>query len=351
MDDIYNKAIVSKETELEVTQLYKTHTFTNEPLFKDPSKIKDDPEVMSFITDVYDEAFEIFEHELEESIAQEIAELEDRYKNSFEKFINETSEHLIKTALGRQKVILHTIEFSNKLLNRLSKRLKIDLEESGLRNSDTVANRFKTLVDGLKTTNYEKVCKQFGICRIGNEFSDYIDDLLTILLDEDSVKIYIAVDAMTKILKNTDFSRIMDVETQKAFKQRVSAVEESSSLDRRVLLTTYRVVIENRHLPFFEDDSEASVKPLAALLHVIEVFNKNLKLSDEKQRWNNIEKDLKDWSSGKNRNVTKISQEFVNTIQKGIEKFDENALSDIKSKSRIFMLAKREWLDLSRFVS
>ncbi|XP_028158677.1 uncharacterized protein LOC114351601 [Ostrinia furnacalis] len=271
-----------------------SHRFKPKSIYDRPHSVKDDSKINEFTYHVYKQSMKVFDEikkKVDPSIQHKVQFLARSYDDKFREFVNETLHQKIKTRLGSERVVLNIIDTSNRLLKRLVNYFIGDMNKEGIqRNNMAAANVLQKEVERESVLELKHACSKFSICRNSNGFSEFMIDVFTIIAKNDDAKIKQAADALTEVMKNTDFSKVMDWNTRKKFMKKI---EEIESLDPLMLKAMFWIAInafsmKNKPLNVMDDDS-GQINKTIAFLEIIHELDKKLPANDENMlEWNDI---------------------------------------------------------------
>ncbi|KAG6456691.1 hypothetical protein O3G_MSEX009909 [Manduca sexta] len=325
------------------TEKYNSKNETSNAFYTNAHKIKDD-KANEFLKHVYKQSLSVFDSLKEKvndyNLKRRIDAISKTYDTQFLKFIVETQNQTIKTRHGTQKVILNVIDVSNGLLNRLVSFMLADLAKKDLLRNKMAVNIVEKEVKDVIQMELKHACIKFGVCRTDNTFSKFVNDVLTILLTNNDVKLKQATDAFTETFKNNEYSAIMSDDATKTFYQGIQKAE-SYDIDRlRPFLIIIRNIITNKHKPFIVTGHiDKRINKTIAFMNMVDIFDKNLPGNEMNSlEWNDIKNSLTEWSDGKRNDIVDISQTLIDYVKKSIDRMDSESVKNINNYINYILL-------------
>ncbi|RVE49898.1 hypothetical protein evm_005491 [Chilo suppressalis] len=316
--------------------------FDKTDVFNKPHVVKEDKQINDFTLHVYKQSLKVFDamkKKVDPRYRHKVDIIARSYDEKFRSFVNETLNQKIKTKLGTQKVVMNTIDTSNRLMKRLVNFFISDLSKEGaLRNQMTVSNVLEKEVDKEMALEYRHICTKFGICRTSNGFNNFMVDIFTIVLKGDNNKIRQGFDAWTEVLKATDFTKIMMKSTQDNFRRRIAEAEtwNIGMIKAMLVITKNLYALKNQPLKVMTHGTEY-IQSTVMLLEIIDEFDKALPPNEENiLAWTDMTSSLNQWQQGKRNDVVEILQSLVGHVKSnGIDRMDKKTQESLKQK---FML-------------
>lgn len=313
-----SKALLFKQM---VTQMITNLTYHD--IFGHPLKIKNDTQIKTFTMHILQSGLSVFavlkEKATDWSIKRKFDELAETYEKKYKEFLTDTCRHEIKSSLGKQKVILNAIDVSDRILKRLFNFVVADMDQRGhLRDNIATAINFQQEVDKETNLEFNHVCKKFGICKTGNGFPKFLVEYLTVILKCDDTKFKLAMDSLTELTKNIDFSDIFQKTTRHIIRSTVNRVE---LLDVKTLRPAFMIVkniVANKNRPLAVSKSEShssKINSTLSLLAIIDILEDRLPRTDANIiEWGDLTSGLNDWLQDRRTDVVDIMEKFVNHI-------------------------------------
>ncbi|XP_063545186.1 uncharacterized protein LOC134753273 [Cydia strobilella] len=298
-------------------------------------KVQDDERIRKFTAHVYEQALKVFESMKKKTdpyTATKIDALAETYKQKFTDFVEKTRNVDIKTRQGTQNVILHTIDTSNLIMERIVNFLKTDMLGEGttaLRQGG--ASRLQKEVDTVKLLEHEHACKMFGICRSANGFRDKLQNIISTLLSLPDNKLLQANDAATEILKDADLSAfISSYATLHRVEKTIRSLENIDALTLRKNLEVLFGVLSQSHLPLIVDRAKSfeklSVKRTVSFHALLDAIEDALPPTEaNKSEWGDIANRLKIWKDGGVSDVQETLKILYNNVNRGAMKYRERS--------------------------
>ncbi|CAG9790494.1 unnamed protein product [Diatraea saccharalis] len=329
---------ITTRANVPVTQMNE-NPFEKAQMFNKPHTVRDDKQINEFALHVYKQSLKVFDlikKKVDPNVRDKVDFIARSYDEKFRNFVEDTLDQTIKTRLGTQKVVLNTIDTSNRLMRRLVNFLIGELNKEGvLRNQMNVANVLEKEVNREMALEYRHICAKFGICRTVNGFNNFMVDIFTILLKGDDKNIKQGSDAITEILKVQDFSKIMGKGTQEKFRQKIGEAEKWDTKMTRAMFMIMKnlFALKNQPLKVMMHGTE-HIESTVVLLEIIDEFDKVLPPNEENLlEWNDITNSLNQWQEGKRDDVLEIIQSVIGHIKNnGIESMNEKTLENMKDK-------------------
>lgn len=309
-------------------------------IFVKPIRVKDDPTLTDHIQYIYKQSLKVFD-EIKNKVdnyklKKEIKFLARSYDEKYKEFVKENKYHLVKSRLGRKKVVLNAAETSNRILDRLVGYLKSKVEEKGLRSG--FPNVFERALQKKTDLENKRMCKKFGLCRTGKGFRHFLIDALTTVLNADDGKLIQMNDAFTEVLKNRDFSNIMDGRTAKHFQRSIRDFENYNIDVLKPIFYIVRNVLVNIHEPLRVTSKDRSVNKTVAFIEILDVFEEKMP-PDEANRlaWDDSLNALRSWSNNDRFDITEMIETFVDHVKKAMDRFDSRTTGKIERNMNILM--------------
>ncbi|XP_063391927.1 uncharacterized protein LOC134677403 [Cydia fagiglandana] len=329
--DVNNPAFDPTDLEVDLTT---TVTSPNTTKFK-RHKVQDDERIRKFTGHVYEQALKVFESMKKKTdpyTGTKIDALAETYKQKFKDFVKNTRNVDIRTEQGTQNVILHTIDTSNLILERIANFLNTDMLGEGtsaLRQGG--ASRLQKEVDTVKSLEHQHACKMFGICRSANGFRDQLQNIISTLLSLPDNKLHQANDAATEILKHADLSAFI---SSYATRHRLDkAIRSLENIDARTLRNNLELlfgVLSQSHLPLIVDRARSiekhSVKRTVSFHALLDAMEDALPPTEaNKSEWGDIVKRLKVWKDGGETDVQDTMKILYDNVNRGAQKYRERS--------------------------
>ncbi|XP_061727061.1 uncharacterized protein LOC133532419 isoform X2 [Cydia pomonella] len=298
-------------------------------------KVQDDDRIRKFTAHVYEQALKVFEamkKKTDQYTAKKIDSLAETYKQKFTEFVKNTRNVDIKTRQGTQNVILHTIDTSNLILERIVNFLKTDMLGEGtsaLRQGG--ASRLQKEVDTVKSLEHEHACKMFGICHSANGFRFKLQNIISTLISLPDNKLLQANDAATEILKDADLSAfISSYVTLNRVEKAIRSLEKADAITLRKNLEVLFGVLSLSHLPLIVDKGKTfekrSVKRTVAFHGLLDALEDALPPTEaNKSEWGDILNRLKIWKDGGVSDVQETLKMLFDHVNRGAQKYREKS--------------------------
>lgn len=324
------KVIVTNATKPTIPTTTQVTTVRTEEIYSAPHKVKDDDKINEFTNHIFKQNLKVFDsikHKTNQYyLRKQVDVLAKSYEDKFREFLKETRHQNIKTRLGTQKVILNTIDMSNRILKRLINYMIGDMDRKGvLRNNVATANIFQKEVEKEQNLELTHACKKFGICRTGDGFPEFLTDLLTYMLKSDNKKFKQSIDAFTEVVKSTDFYKVLDSDTERKLKSSIENMELLSVQTLRPVMMIIKNIIWNKNKPIIiHSDSRGSrVNSTLAFLEIIDLLDQKLPRNEANiLEWNDIRNSMRDFAEGKRYDVQDIMEAFVKHLKKAVRSMD-----------------------------
>uniref|UniRef100_A0A2A4K4V1 ZAD domain-containing protein n=1 Tax=Heliothis virescens TaxID=7102 RepID=A0A2A4K4V1_HELVI len=296
-------------------------------------KIRDDVKVNDFTNHLYKQTLKVFDVVKEKTsqyhVKKQIDELARSYEEKFKEFLADTRSQKIKTRLGTQKVILNTIDMSNRILNRLINFMIGDMDKKGvLRQNVATANIFQKEIEKEQNLELGHACKKFGICRSGKGFPDYITGILTTLLRCDDKKFKQSVDSLTEVMKNMKFHHVLESQTSRKIKESVEKIERLPVSVLRPMVMILKNIITHKNKPLIVETLSAShrVNSTLAFLEIIDLLDQKMPRDEAHAlEWIDIENSLKGFADNKRYDVQEIMEVIIKTLKKILKGLDKES--------------------------
>lgn len=312
------------------------------------TKLKDNSKIYNFILHIFKQSLIIFDKmmELANDVKkkQKIELLKILYTEKFSEFVNETEKHKLKTKLATQNVILNVIDVSNNILKRLANHLSLDnqdTEGNNIKRNTDISKIFEREIKIVRDIENKHACNKLGVCRKDNEYSDFISQVLSIILHTDDYKIKQAANSMTETVKNSDLTNLVDYETEKKLREIFSDIEMWEASLIRSMFVILNTVIKNKNRPISIIDKidMRLANRTVAFYDLLDIMNKNMNTVENKVKQKECLKDLEDWRDGKQKNVQSSIEAVIKQMIEGLEKLDYEIRKDVSDV--IKLLVKR----------
>ncbi|XP_045489129.1 uncharacterized protein LOC123690163 isoform X2 [Pieris rapae] len=287
-------------------------------------KVKEDRKINDFIQHIFKQTLKVLNDikskTANNQLKNEINSLKHTFNEKFGKFMSETYNHTLRTNLGKQKIILNTIDTSHKLLQRLINNLYKDMNKESLRTEINAVNAFQKEVDRERDLENKHACKQFNICHLNDEFSDFVSDIIVIILLSDDRKVKQASDALTEAIKNTDFDNVLNYDLENKLKSYLGNIEKWDAFMTRAMFIAVKALIRNKNKPIaiYNSQDNYLANKTVAFQNIINLANEKLPKNDNVNEWEKIKQDLIDWKEDKNKEPLKIAESFIRQFKKKV---------------------------------
>ncbi|PZC71104.1 hypothetical protein B5X24_HaOG214128 [Helicoverpa armigera] len=296
-------------------------------------KIKDDAKVNDFTNHLYKQTLKVFDvvkgKTSQYHVKKQIEAISKSYEDKFKEFLADTKTQKIKTRLGTQKVVLNTIDMSNRILNRLVNFMIGDMDKKGvLRHNVGTANIFQKEIQKEQKLELGHACKKFGICRSGKGFPEFLTDVLTILLQCDDKKFKQSIDALTEVAKNTNYHNALESHTEQKLKEAVDKMERLPVRLLRPIFMILKNVITHKNQPLIVETLSAShrVNSTLAFLEIIDLLDQKMPRNESNTlEWIDIETSLRDFADNKRYDVQEIMETIIKTLKKTLRALDKDS--------------------------
>ncbi|CAG4952669.1 unnamed protein product [Parnassius apollo] len=281
------------------------------------------------------------EHHKDKINGHDFHKLKQSYKDKITEFIIKIEDQTVKTKLGVQKAIVNVFDISNIIIRKLLSHLNIGPIDDALQNHNTSNNILQKEFEEELIFEYIYVCTEYDICRSRESFSDFLVEFLKIILKTDNRKVKQASDALTEVLKDVDFAKIMDWESYKIFKVLIAKMEFMDELGTRAILTILKSIIANRNQPIilYGTEDQALVNKTVIFHDILNDFDKALPGNNENTgEWDHLTKSLSSWVIGKNNNILNITKNLFKNIEKGIDKMMEEEAETMRKNIRLILI-------------
>ncbi|CAF4913634.1 unnamed protein product [Pieris macdunnoughi] len=307
-------------------------------------KIKEDTKINDFIQHIFKQTLKVFNDikskTTDSKLKHEINSLKHTFNEKFGKFISETYNHTLRTNLGKQKIILNTIDTSHKLLQRLINNLYKDMNKESLRTPLNEVNVFQKEVDRERDLENKHACKQFRICHLNDEFSDFVSDIIVVILLSDDGKVKQASDALTEAVKNTDFDNVLNYDLQNKLKSYLGNIEKWDAFMTRAMFIAVKSLIRNKNKPIaiYNSQDNYLANKTIAFQNIINLADEKLPKNDNVNEWEKIKQDLIDWKEDKNKEPLKIAENFVRHFkEKVLDKLDYDGRKQFNKSMEVLL--------------
>lgn len=334
MSKDYNKAKVKvKHTaDKRVTNL-KQVTYKLNEIYVQPYQVQHDRQISEFTKHIYKQSLNVFasikEKTTDAKVKKEIDFLAQSYEDKFGEFVRETQKLPIKTRLGRQKVIINTLETSNRILNRLVNYLIGRMGKNVLRN-EVAANVFQHEINKKMEIEKNHICKKFSICRSQDGCTNFMVDVIDIVLSADDNKIIQIRDALTEVLTYTDYSNSKNPLTEKNIKKAISNIDKTEITELKPRLYIMKNILVHKNKPIeVVGEVDERVNKTLAFLEMVDAMENALPPNEENRlSWSDLKNSLQGWKDSHRKDIVEITQSVVDHFKKGMQSFDhETALS------------------------
>ncbi|XP_059050357.1 uncharacterized protein LOC131845327 [Achroia grisella] len=218
------------------------------------------------------------------------------------------------------------------------------MEKHGVLRYNTAAtNIMQNKVDNEIDLEYKHVCKKFGICRTNTGFSDFVADILKIILTSRDDQVKVASDALTEVAKETDFSEVITGVAALFFKTVIGILERSEVENLRSIYSIAMNTLAHKNRPLkvvdITDDKRTITRTLS-FLELINTFDAVIPANEEnKLEWSDIKNGLEQWQNDEREDILDIMQSFIGHIKsKGIDKLDAEGVRNVReSFAKILM--------------
>ncbi|CAK1554262.1 unnamed protein product [Leptosia nina] len=307
-------------------------------------KVKEDAKIRDFILHINKQTLKVFDDIKKKTgdrkLKRQIATLKRSFEDKFSNYLKQTYNHTLKTNLGRQKIIINTIDTSNKLLHRLINNLYQDVDKGLLRSDVNAVNAFQKEIDREKDLENIHACKKLGVCRLNGEFSDFLVEILLLVLQTDDGKVKQAADALTEVLKTEDFDNILNYDLQVQLKRQINLVENFDAFMTRAMFLTLKNLIKNKNRPIVVMNSLDSylANKTVAFQDILNMLDEKLQKADNEKVWNEIKEDVIKWNEGRYNNALAIVQTLIKHIKtKFLDKMDLDAKKRLNKSMEILL--------------
>lgn len=141
-----------------------------------------------------------------------------------------------------------------------------------LRNSDT-ENVVLNELNKKKDLENKHICAKMQIYTTDESYTKFAIDVLGIVLSSDDNKIVEIRDAFTEVLKNTNFSHILDIATENSFLKGIGDLEKYSPGTIRAIIFMMKNLLSSRNRPIKvvgkEDDRVNKTLALFVILSIL----------------------------------------------------------------------------------
>lgn len=346
ISDWFTRSTQPRTTQkFEVTQYFAINAAIESDIFDNIHKVKDVAIIKDFSIHILRQTMQVFEsikNKIDDTkTKRKIDFLSRSYKKKFSDFVLETQNHNVRTRLGTQKVVLNTIDTSNRILKRLTNYFVGDVNKNPALRDEGLGNIVESEVKKEIALEYQHACKKFGICRSSEGFQKFLIDVLNELLKSDNKKLRDANDALTEAIKNTDLSKVVDSELQKKVNQAIFRLETMDTKFIRPMYTMWRNAIGLRNKPISVMDGVKSnaVNKTVAFLDIIDTLDLHIKPTEKNvMAWVRVKHNLSQWTVGIMEGTYSIMKEFVKVIMDEVNKFDMNTAQSINEKLTIVLM-------------
>ncbi|KPJ15989.1 hypothetical protein RR48_05334 [Papilio machaon] len=162
------------------------------------------------------------------------------------------------------------------------------------------------------------------------------------ILKTNDRKVKQASDALTEVLKDAVFVKIMDWESHKKFKILIRKLEYKNEEETRIVFLILKNVIANRNQPIkiYGAENMKLVNKTVVLQAILNEFDKVI-FGDHNntKQWDNLLQKLEEWTNASEyRNIiTKIWSELISIIEKGAEKMTEEVAQTVRENIRFVL--------------
>lgn len=290
-------------------------------IYQTPRLVKEDIKVQDFIQDIQNNSKSFFltiKNKVEDVRSKnKIDFLARSYDEKFNEFLNETQSQKILTRLGTQKVILNIIDTSNGIMKRLVNYLLGDMQKKGVLRDGVIS-----IIEGELMTEekreYLNACQKFGVCQAKDRFSLHAAEFLTEVLSGGNDKIKRAMDCLTELFKDADYSRFGDKKLKKQIVATMEWIDLIEGKELRPLLMSFKnmLVSKNRPLVVMQDAYGIAMNKSVAFLDLVDAVDEKLPPTGHTvKEWNECINAVRQWTSGLRNDtmdiMTKFSAQFL----------------------------------------
>ncbi|KAJ8704844.1 hypothetical protein PYW08_012164 [Mythimna loreyi] len=310
----------------------KVTTVRTKEIFTEPHTVGNDSRVIEFIEHLFNHSLKIFskirEKTDQDHVKAQINDLAASYHKKFKEFIKDTKGQMIKTRLGTQKVILNTIDTSNRLLRRLLNFLINNMDKKGsLRHNARITNKLEKAIELEQKVQSLRACKRFGICRMGSGLSEFIIKILSILLKCDDAKFKQSIDAFTEVAKSTDYNGILESHIEKKLKILIGYLEKASIFMVRAMVMILKNTLMSQNKPMIVSNHTARsnvVNSTLIFLEIVDLLDTEVPKTEANQKdWNDMTNSLEQFANGKRKDIQAIMEVIFNHFTKNLKSLVE----------------------------
>ncbi|XP_075989890.1 uncharacterized protein LOC142985542 [Anticarsia gemmatalis] len=301
-------------------------------------KVKDDMKIVLFTNNLLNHTSRLLRHTAEKaeeySWSKLINHIAKEYEHKFSEFLRESRHQEIKTRLGTQKFILNSIDVSNRIVMRLFGYVMNEMQNKDQLRFSRTPNILNDRIEKGADWGYRHACSELYICRSRNSFTNYLTDVLTVLLSVDNVKFKQAFDSFTEAGKHVDLSKKFGPKIDKSVKKYIDDVEREDVQTQRARTMILKNIIAYRNMPLtlFHDSTpeQSKLRETLTFLEILDKMDEKIKADKHHIReWEAIKMQLHNWSRGEYVNIQDTMTKLVQQVKEAIDQLDKKALVNI----------------------
>lgn len=294
--------------------------FSNTDISIKPRFVKDDKKIKEFTKHVYEQSIKVLESIKDKMATYDMKKEAERlmrtYEDKFGDFVRDTQSQKIRTRLGTQKVILNTLDTSNRILERLAHYLLAKMDGKGILRTAGGENFILDKLNKKKELENKHICNKLHICRSKDSFTDFIVDILSIISSADDKSITTMRDACTEVLKNINYNNFLDSDTEKRFQKGISDIEKYDANTMRSLFLIMKNILSSRNTPIKVVGKEDSrINKTVAFLEMINSWEKRLPPNEKNMLdWNDMRTSFREWKDGSRKDTVDLVQHLAGHV-------------------------------------
>ncbi|XP_045783297.1 uncharacterized protein LOC123879564 isoform X2 [Maniola jurtina] len=305
-------------------------------------KVKDDPKIFSFTLHIFQQNLKIFDNIMKSAqldrLKHKFKSVKKRYIEEFKNFLSQNKDYKIKTKLGIQKVIFNTIDTCYKILQRLIPQVSKAMDGENFV-KDNPIKKFQRGVDRQKIIEEIHACKKFGMCRNKEEYSDFITEIIGFIIQANDSKVKQASDALTEVVKTTDFTNVIDNNIQDEVRKFMKVLEVSDPVLLRAMFFILRNAISSQNHPIVIIDpvDEKLAAKTTAFHNILNILDKNIVKSANDTEWDEIIRHFEEWKDGFRTDILNLFETLTKQIKMAFDKMDSKTAQQVNENMKILV--------------
>ncbi|CAB3238173.1 unnamed protein product [Arctia plantaginis] len=298
-------------------------------------RVEDDVKVNSFIKEISNRNLRLFmsvgRKTKNKRWKKKLEDLAEMYKDKFNDFIIETSQHNIKSRRGTERVILNSVDVSNSIVKRLVNFVTDEVDKKGsLSNNSEVLRLIDKELKKETKTELKRACSKLNICRSSNGMSTFLADMATKIVGLEKAKFNESFNNLVQAIKKENYDEILDVHTDKGIQETMRRYERLPLLFQMAAMSAIKNMLTSVNKPFvmYDDIIVYQLDKTMAFFEIVKILDEKVPNSvDNINTWNNIT----------SQDITNpdTMTEFVSHMKKVITELDDNTRNDILKQCKI----------------